>query len=109
MKAGANGVPSVSVLDGWWLEGYNGKNGWAFGDEPIQGDRTTADADALYRLLEQEIIPLYYHRSDDEIPHDYVQRMKGAIKSVAPKFSTRRMVKEYVNQFDLKALGIEKS
>ncbi|MFZ1976130.1 MAG: alpha-glucan family phosphorylase [Candidatus Acidiferrales bacterium] len=109
MKAGANGVPSLSVLDGWWLEGYNGANGWAFGGEPIEGDRTNADAEALYSLLEEKIIPLYYHRPDDAVPHGFVQVMKAAIKSVAPQFSSRRMLKEYVKQFYVKALGIEKS
>jgi starch phosphorylase len=109
MKAGANGVPSLSVLDGWWLEGYNGKNGWAFGGEPVEGDRSSADAEALYRLLEEKIIPLYYHRPDDEVAHDFVRVMKAAIKSVAPQFSSRRMLKEYVNQFYVEALGIKKS
>lgn len=109
MKAGANGVPSLSVLDGWWLEGYNGKNGWAFGDDSVEGDRTNADAEALYRLLEEKIIPLYYHRPDDEVAHDFVRVMKAAIKSVAPQFSSRRMLKEYVNQFYVEALGIKKS
>ena len=109
MKAGANGVPSVSVLDGWWLEGYNGGNGWAFGGEPIEGDRNNSDAEALYGLLEDKIIPLYYHRPDDEVPHDFVRVMKAAIKSVAPQFSSRRMLKEYVSQFYVKALGIKRS
>jgi len=110
MKAGANGVPSLSILDGWWLEGYNGKNGWAIGDAPAgdepQPDRTHADAESLYWLLEEKVIPLYYERSDDEIPHDFVQVMKAAIKSVAPQFSTRRMVKEYVSRFYIEALGL---
>jgi glycogen phosphorylase len=109
MKAGANGVPSLSVLDGWWLEGYKGKNGWAFGGDPIEGDRINADAEALYNLLEEKIIPLYYHRPDDEVAHDFVRVMKEAIKSVAPQFSSRRMLKEYVNQFYVEALGIKKS
>jgi starch phosphorylase len=106
MKASMNGVPNLSILDGWWMEGYNGKNGWAFGNDVIPGDRTSADAESIYRLLEEEIVPLYYQRSDDEIPHGYVEVMKAAIKSVAPQFSTRRMVKEYVNQFYLPALGV---
>ena len=109
MKAGVNGVPSLSVLDGWWLEGYNAKNGWAFGGDPVEGDRTNVDADALYRLLEEEIIPLYYQRSDDEIPHEFVQVMKEAIKSAAPRFCTTRMVKEYVNRFYIDALGLKES
>ncbi len=107
MKASMNGVPNLSLLDGWWVEGYNGRNGWAFGSQPVEGDRTKADADAIYDLLENEIVPLYYQRADDEIPHGFVQVMKEAINSVAPQFSTRRMVKEYVTKFYLPALGVE--
>ena len=106
MKASMNGVPNLSILDGWWMEGYNGKNGWAFGADSVPGDRTNVDAEAIYRLLEEQIVPLYYQRSDDEIPHGYVDVMKAAIMSVAPQFSTRRMVKEYVNKFYLEALGV---
>jgi starch phosphorylase len=109
MKAGANAVPSLSVLDGWWLEGYNGANGWAFGGDQPPGERTTADADALYRLLEEQIIPLYYKRSSDEIPHEFVRVMKAALKSVAPQFSARRMAKEYVSRFYVKALNLRAS
>ena len=107
MKASVNGTPTLSILDGWWVEGYNGANGWAFGREDVQGDRRQADAEALYRLLEEKIIPLYYQRSDDEVPHGFVQVMKASIKSVAPVFSTRRMVKEYVERFYVQALGGE--
>ena len=88
------------------MEGYNKKNGWAFGDDSIPGDRTAADSESIYRLLEEQIVPLYYQRSDDEIPHGYVDVMKAAIMSVAPQFSTRRMVKEYVNKFYLEALRV---
>ena len=59
--------------------------------------------------FEEKIVPLYYRRSDDEIPHDYVRVMKAAIKSVAPQFSTMRMVKEYVNRFYVDALGLKES
>jgi starch phosphorylase len=107
MKAGVNGVPSLSILDGWWLEGFNGTNGWAFGGEPVEGDRTKADADALYRLLEEEIVPMYYRRPDDGIPHDLVRVIKSAIKSVTPQFSSRRMVKQYVRQLYADALGLD--
>jgi starch phosphorylase len=107
MKASVNGTPTLSILDGWWVEGYNGADGWAFGGEDVQGDRRQADAEALYRLLEEKIIPLYYQRSDDEVPHGFVQVMKASIKSVAPVFSTRRMVKEYVERFYVQALGGE--
>jgi starch phosphorylase len=105
MKAAMNGVPNLSILDGWWLEGFNGKNGWAFGgEETIEGDRTKADAEAIYRLLEEKIVPLYYHRSDDEVPHEFVQVMKASIRSIAPNFSTRRMAKEYAGRFYAAAL-----
>jgi starch phosphorylase len=97
-KATLNGVPNLSVLDGWWVEGYNGANGWAFGggnsleDHEAQDAR---DAEALYSLLEDEIIPLYYARDRDDIPRGWVQIMREAIKSNAPRFSSRRMLKQY--------------
>ncbi|MFO7742352.1 MAG: alpha-glucan family phosphorylase [Anaerolineae bacterium] len=101
MKASVNGVPNLSVLDGWWLEGYDGENGWAFGEEELEAheDRNARDAEAIYRLLEQEIVPRYYGRADDGVPHAFVQVMKRAIKTVAPQFGTRHMVKEYVERF----------
>ena len=106
MKAAVNGAPNLSILDGWWIEGYHPENGWAFGED-VQGDRTAADAATLYQLLEEKIVPLYYERSADGTPHDYVKVMKASIKRVAPAFSARRMVKEYVNGFYAPALGIE--
>jgi starch phosphorylase len=106
MKAAVNGVPNLSILDGWWIEGYNSTNGWAFGSDDIQGDRTQADAEALYHLLEEQVVPLFYKRSDDGVPHDFVRVIKMSIKSVAPAFSARRMVKEYVERFYVRALGL---
>jgi starch phosphorylase len=107
MKANVNGTPNLSILDGWWIEGYSGANGWAFGGEEVQGDRTQADAEALYHLLETKVIPLYYRCSADEVPHGFVQIMKAAIQSVAPAFGARRMVKEYVSRFYTKALNLQ--
>jgi starch phosphorylase len=105
MKASLNGVPNLSILDGWWLEGFTGHNGWAFGGESIDGqDRTNDDAYAIYRLLEEEIVPLYYHVDDDGIPHDWVRIMKNAIKATGARFSARRMVKEYAAKFYARAL-----
>ncbi len=105
MKASLNGVPNLSILDGWWLEGFNGENGWAFGGEqPTEGDRSPADAEALYRLLEEQIIPLYYDTAEDGTPHGWVKVMKNAIKQTGSYFSARRMVKEYVQKFYAKAL-----
>ena len=101
MKASLNGVPHLSILDGWWVEGYNGKNGWAF--EGTGDDR--GDAGRIYDLLEREIIPLYYRVDERGIPRDWVRVMKEAIKSNAARFSARRMVKEYCERFYRKALG----
>lgn len=100
MKASLNGVPHLSILDGWWIEGYNGKNGWAFkgsGDEP--------DATAIYDLLEKEIVPLFYRTDALGTPVGWVHVMKEAIKSTAARFSSRRMVKEYALKFYQKALA----
>ncbi len=101
MKASLNGVPNLSVRDGWWYEGYNGANGWAIGNgpqaySPEQEDK--ADAEALYRLLEKKIVPLYYNRDRDGVPHDWIRVVKEAIRSVTPSFCARRMLKEYANQ-----------
>lgn len=104
MKASLNGVPNLSILDGWWLEGFGGDNGWAFGGEPVEGDRTVADAGAVYRLLEEKIIPLYYDTSENGIPLGWVKVMKNAIKQTGSHFSARRMVKEYVQKFYAPAL-----
>lgn len=104
MKATINGVPHLSIMDGWWVEGFNGKNGWTFGEKEVIGNRDQADAEAIYEILEKEIIPLYYDVSDDGIPHGWVKVMKEAIKSNAPRFSARRMVKEYIAKFYAGAL-----
>jgi len=101
MKASLNGVPHLSVLDGWWYEGYNGENGWAIGDgpgtySPEEEDR--ADAESLYRLLEEKIVPLYYDRDRSGVPHGWVSVIKEAIRSVVPRFCVRRMLKEYTDK-----------
>jgi starch phosphorylase len=100
MKASLSGVLNLSILDGWWAEGYNGRNGWAFGDETTACDgRDRSDAAAIYDLLEKKVVPLYYNRSIDDVPHGWVKRMKESIKSNGPRFSSRRMVKEYVTRY----------
>ncbi len=104
MKAALNGVPQLSILDGWWAEGYNGKNGWAIDGREDVRDRDSVDADSICTLLEKEIIPLYYRVSEDGVPHGWVAVMKEAIRSNAPRFSTRRMVKEYLDRFYVPAL-----
>jgi starch phosphorylase len=107
MKAALNGALNFSVLDGWWREAYNGKNGWAIGEdkEYESNDAQDArDAESLYAMLETEIIPLYYDRDPKEISHEWIAHIKESMKTNIPQFSTRRMVKEYVKKFYTKAL-----
>lgn len=107
MKAAINGVPNFSALDGWWREAYNGKNGWAIGEEKEYEStevQDAADAESLYQTLERQIIPKYYDRDPKEMSQAWLALMKEAMKTVIPQFSTRRMVKEYVERFYLPAL-----
>ena len=106
-KAALNGVLNFSVLDGWWREGYNGQNGWAIGDDTELDDpvlQDDYDAESLYTTLEDEIIPLYYDRSADNIPNDWVGKMKASIKANAPAYSMRRMVREYIDKLYIPTL-----
>mgnify|MGYP000081723518 CR=1 FL=1 len=98
-KAAMNGVLNLSILDGWWPEGYDQENGWAFGSthEGVTPDqRDERDADALYDLLEHEVVPLYYDRNAAGVPVEWMGRAADAIASVAPVFNARRMVKDYL-------------
>jgi starch phosphorylase len=108
MKAALNGTLNFSVLDGWWREGYNGRNGWAVGTDKDYADpnlQDEADAKSLYDTLENEIIPLYYqNRAADGLPSEWIARVKECIRTLAPQFSTRRMVKEYLNGMYLPAM-----
>jgi len=99
MKASLNGVLNLSILDGWWIEGYNERNGWGFEGRSPFGQNDAADAETIYNILEKEVVPLYYTRSVEGIPHGWVKMMKEAIKSTAPRFSSRRMVKEYITRY----------
>lgn len=98
MKAAINGTLNLSVLDGWWVEGYNGKNGWVFGSAEPNGDWEAADrtdADSFYQVLEAEVVPLFYDRNSDGVPVGWVERMKEAMVSTLVRFSAHRMVAEY--------------
>jgi starch phosphorylase len=98
MKAAMNGGLNLSILDGWWLEGHNGRNGWAFGLEWGNGDhdaQDNEDAIALYRTLQDQVVPTYYDRDEDGIPRGWVAMMREAIRSTITDFSSDRMVKEY--------------
>ena len=99
MKASLNCIPTASILDGWWIEGYNGANGWAIASADArnmsQDEQDAADAASLYTLLEQQLIPLFYERDSQGIPRGWLKVMKEAMRTIAPQFSTRRMLKEY--------------
>jgi starch phosphorylase len=105
MKAALNGVLNCSVYDGWWREGFNGSNGWAIGKDidyadPSQQDME--DANSLYDVLENEIVPLYYNvRSSDGLPGDWIAREKESIRTITPHFVADRMVKEYLGKLYL--------
>lgn len=104
MKAAMNGVINVSILDGWWDEGYIGDNGWAIGGReahPDDGAQDWADAQDLYRLLEEEIVPLWYERDMDGLPAGWLDKMRKAAGSSLWQFSTTRMLAEYVEQLYL--------
>ncbi len=111
MKAALNGGLNFSVLDGWWREAYNGENGWAIGedrdvDAPAlpEAEQDALDAASLYDTLENEIIPMYYDRDPKEISHHWIGRIKSSMKTIIPQFSTRRMVKEYVQRLYVPAV-----
>lgn len=105
MKAGINGVPQLSVLDGWWIEGYTGANGWAFdGVNSGSNESEEIDSEELYSILERQIVPLYYDKDDSGVSSNWVRVMKESIKNAAAKFSSRRMVKEYALEFYQNAL-----
>jgi starch phosphorylase len=107
MKAAINGIPNLSILDGWWVEGYNGANGWAIGDEREFDNHDAQDrfdANSIYQLLEDEIVPLYYDRDRDGTPRGWVEIMRESMRSNAPMFGTRRMIKEYTNELYVKAM-----
>lgn len=102
MKAALNGVPQLSTIDGWWEEGYTGRNGWAIpmappGLSPEEVDQL--DADHLYQILSNEVIPFWYERDTQGIPRRWVQRMKEAIRVGGRRFTSRRMLQEYANNY----------
>ncbi|MFQ5578297.1 MAG: alpha-glucan family phosphorylase, partial [Anaerolineae bacterium] len=94
-KAGLNGIPNLSISDGWWPEGYNGANGWLIGRGEESDDHR--DANYLYELLENEVVPLFYNRNEQGIPEGWVAMMRESLKTIAPRFSMSRMLKDYAN------------
>ncbi len=110
MKAAANGVVNLSVLDGWWDEGYTEGNGWAIGGREPLADEAAQDwndAMDLYRILESETVPEYYERDATGLPARWVERMRRSMATTLWQFSTTRMLHEYTERLYLPAAGIK--
>ncbi len=102
MKAACNGVLNFSVLDGWWDEAYDLKNGWAIGNREAYTDKEYQDeveSKAIYSILEKDIIPLFYERGSDGLPREWIRMMKHSLVTIASRYNTNRMVKEYFRRF----------
>ena len=100
-KVAMNGGLNLSVLDGWWMEGYDGTNGFAIGGTSADGEAQLvdlSDADSLYQVLEQEVIPTYYERDQNELPRKWIAMMKRSIVTLVPEFNSDRMVAEYARK-----------
>jgi starch phosphorylase len=111
MKAAINGVPHLSIGDGWWAEAFNGRNGWLIDAGPIDNPEAVdaADSAAIYRLLEEEIVPAFYDRDPRGVSRRWLAIVKEAIRSVAPRFSARRMVKEYADRMYAPAIRADRT
>lgn len=99
MKAAMNGVLNFSVLDGWWIEGFNGENGFAIGnehDEENDEANDKADANSLYEMLENQLIPTFYNKDGNGRPAEWIAMMRNAIATLTPQFSSDRMVNDYL-------------
>jgi starch phosphorylase len=96
-----NGGLNLSILDGWWMEGYDGTNGFAVGGRLETGEASeidAADAESLYRVLEEQVVPTYYERDSDGLPRKWIVMMKRAIETLVPRFNSDRMVKDYAEK-----------
>jgi starch phosphorylase len=101
MKAAMNGVLNMSILDGWWIEGYNGENGFAIGG--LESGLSDAEMDehdsaAFFDVLETQVIPTFYDRDPDGLPSNWVRMMRNSIDSLTPQFSSDRMVSDYITE-----------
>jgi starch phosphorylase len=106
MKASMNGTLHLSIGDGWWAEGYTGLNGWQIEGAPASTDIDAidaADAESLYSIIENDVVPAFYERDARGIPRRWVALVRQAILTVTPRFSTRRMLKEYAERAYLPA------
>ncbi|MFA5866189.1 MAG: alpha-glucan family phosphorylase [Phycisphaerae bacterium] len=101
MKVACNGGLNMSILDGWWDEGYNTENGWAIGSGEMYDDSQYQDqveSQAIYDTLEKEVVPLFYDRGPDNLPRKWIEKMKGSLATLSPEYNTSRMVQEYAQQ-----------
>ena len=106
MKAAINGTMNLSILDGWWNEGFAGDNGWAIGSGEEHADRDYQDqteSTIIYDLLEKEIVPLFYRRGPDGVPREWISRMKSSLRTLCPRFNTNRMLEEYAERIYMPA------
>jgi len=100
-KVAMNGGLNLSILDGWWLEGYDGTNGFAVGNGVDTEDVPkidASDAQSLYRVLEEDVVPLYYDRDDNKVPRKWIAMMRRAIQTLAPDYNSDRMVEDYARE-----------
>jgi glycogen phosphorylase len=106
MKAALNCVPHLSTLDGWWAEGFTGDNGWALPRaEGTEAEVDQHDHEALFGILERDVVPLFYEQDEDGVPGGFVQYMKHALRVAGQRFTARRMVEEYTRRFYVPALS----
>jgi starch phosphorylase len=106
MKVACNGGLNMSILDGWWDEGYNTENGWAIGSGEMYDDTNYQDqveSQAIYDTLEKEVVPIFYERGADNLPRKWIERMKTSLATLSPVFTTARMVREYTQSFYIPA------
>ena len=105
MKAALNGVLNCSILDGWWAEAYSPACGFAIGGPEVEGDtrQDETDAEALYAVLEEQVLPAYYERDEAGLPHRWISLMRESIAELGPRFGTARMAAEYVERLYLPA------
>ncbi len=102
MKALCHGCLNMSIMDGWWREGYDGTNGFSIGDDthPLDvHEQDRRDSENLYKVLTEEVIPSYYNRDANGIPHQWVQKIRRAMVTLVPQFNTWRMVREYAEKY----------
>ncbi len=108
-KAGLNGSPNLSILDGWWAEAFNGQNGWSIGDPDAtyenEHDQNHADAMSLYEILENQVVPAFYNRDHRGIPPQWIKIVRESIRTVAPQFSMARMIKDYTRDLYVPSMG----